>query len=55
MAAREDFGQRGYAVQYYDVKRDTAKLKEMLNHSSGQRKVPTIVEEGRVTIGFGGT
>jgi len=55
MAAREDFGHRGYSVQYYDVKRDAEKLKEMLNHSGGQRKVPTIVEGGRVTIGFGGT
>ena len=55
MAAREDFGQRGYSVHYYDVKKDSSKLKEMLSHSSGQRKVPTIVEDGRVTIGFGGT
>jgi glutaredoxin 3 len=42
-------------VHYYDVKKDTVKLKEMLGHSGGQRKVPTIVEEGQVTIGFGGT
>ena len=55
MAAREDFGQRGYSVRYYDVKRDAAKLKEMLSHSCGQRKVPTIVEDGTVMIGFGGT
>ncbi len=55
MAAREEFGQRGYAVQYYDVKTDAAKLKEMLGYSNGQRKVPTIVENGKVTIGFGGT
>ena len=55
MAAREDFGQRGTAVLYYDVKKDPARLKEMLGYSNGQRKVPTIVEDGKVTIGFGGT
>ena len=55
MAAREDYGQRGYSVHYYDVKRDADKLKEMLEHSNGERRVPTIVDEGRVTIGFGGT
>jgi len=27
----------------------------MLAHSKGERRVPTIVEGGRVTIGFGGT
>jgi len=27
----------------------------MLVHSKGARKVPVIVEDGRVTIGFGGT
>jgi glutaredoxin len=55
MAAREDFGQRGYAVQYFDVKKNADKLEEMLGYSSGQRRVPTIVENGKVTIGFGGT
>ena len=55
MAAREDYGQRGYAVEYFDVKKDAERLNEMLGHSSGQRKVPTILEDGRVTIGFGGT
>jgi len=27
----------------------------MLGHSGGQRQVPVIVEDGRVTVGFGGT
>jgi len=27
----------------------------MLRHSKGQREVPVIVENGRVTIGYGGT
>jgi glutaredoxin 3 len=42
-------------VQYFDVKRDGDRLKEMLDYSKGQRKVPTIVENGRVSVGFGGS
>jgi hypothetical protein len=30
-------------------------MDEMLGLSGGQRRVPVIVEAGRVTIGFGGT
>jgi glutaredoxin 3 len=30
-------------------------MEEMLQHSKGQRKVPVLVEDGRVTIGFGGS
>jgi len=27
----------------------------MLGHTQGQRRVPVIVEDGKVTIGYGGT
>jgi len=37
------------------VKKSAADLDEMLVRSKGARKVPVIVEDGRVTIGFGGT
>jgi glutaredoxin len=40
---------------YYDVKKEPEKLKEMLNHSNGQRKVPVIVEGEKVTVGYGGS
>ena len=30
-------------------------LEEMLKLSGGVRKVPVLVEEGRVTVGFGGS
>ncbi|MCL2458804.1 MAG: hypothetical protein FWF31_08180 [Desulfobulbus sp.] len=30
-------------------------MEEMLRHSQGQRKVPVIVTDGNVTIGFGGS
>jgi glutaredoxin 3 len=53
--AREDFAARGYAVDYRNVKKSAADLEEMLRYSEGRRAVPVIVEEGRVTVGFGGT
>jgi glutaredoxin len=30
-------------------------MQRMLEYSRGQRQVPVIVENGQVTIGFGGT
>ncbi len=38
-----------------NVKQDASRLQEMLKHSKGKREVPVIVENGKVTIGFGGT
>jgi glutaredoxin len=37
------------------VKKDTAKLQEMLKLCDGKRAVPVIVEGGKVTVGYGGT
>jgi glutaredoxin len=37
------------------VKKSAPQLDEMLVHTKGARKVPVIVEDGRVTIGYGGT
>jgi glutaredoxin 3 len=54
-AARSDYTKRGYAVQYFNAKAEPERLKELLAYSNGQRKVPVIVEDGQVTIGFGGT
>jgi glutaredoxin 3 len=42
-------------VEYVNVKRDPAGLEEMLRHSRGRRDVPVIVEDGTVTIGYGGS
>jgi hypothetical protein len=36
------------------VLRDRSEMELMLKYSGGDRTVPVIVEEGRVTIGFGG-
>lgn len=38
-----------------NVKRDAAGLARMLEHAGGQRRVPVIVRDGVVTIGYGGT
>lgn len=45
----------GWGAEYYDVKADSKRMEEMLRYSGGQRKVPVIVEDGKVTIGYDGT
>jgi glutaredoxin 3 len=37
------------------VKKTPADLEEMLRHTKGARRVPVMVEDGRVTVGYGGT
>ncbi len=37
------------------MKKDKAQLEAMLKLTPGRREVPAIVEDGKVTIGFGGT
>ncbi|RPI57611.1 MAG: glutaredoxin family protein [Chloroflexi bacterium] len=53
-AAKEDFRQRAVAYVEHDVLSDPAALARMLALNGGRRNVPTIVEGGRVTVGFGG-
>jgi hypothetical protein len=36
------------------VLRDRSELDLMLKYSGGEQAVPVIVEDGRVTVGFGG-
>jgi len=40
---------------YYDVKKDQGAMQKMLQLTGGTRKVPVIVENDNVKIGFGGT
>lgn len=54
-AARDDAAGRGVPFEYVNVKKDPAGLQRMLEVSGGRRQVPVIVENGNVTIGFGGT
>lgn len=37
-----------------DVLKDTARMADMLKHSKNERRVPVIVDQGKVTIGFDG-
>ena len=54
-AARDDYKRRGIPFEYVDVKKNAAALEQMLALSGGRRAVPVIVDEGTVTVGFGGT
>ena len=54
-AARRDFEKRGVAVEYFDVEEDAAAMREFLQLSRGDRRVPLIVDGGRVSQGFGGS
>jgi hypothetical protein len=42
-------------VDYRNVKKSAADLAQMLLHSRKRRDVPVIVDDGEVTIGYGGT
>jgi glutaredoxin len=53
-AAREEYERRRVPFEYLNVKKDKAALARMLEFSGGQRRVPVIVENGDVTIGFAG-
>jgi len=54
-AARDHYTSSGVAFEYVNVKKDQAQLERMLSYSGGRRSVPVIVEDGKVTVGFGGT
>lgn len=54
-AARQDYAARGFEVRYVDVKRDATGMRRFLELSGGDRRVPLVLEGGRVSIGFGGS
>jgi len=54
MAVKADLKFKGVAYTEYNVKADAQRLEEMLQLNGGQRKVPTIVDGERVTVGFAG-
>jgi len=54
-AARDHYVGLGVPFTYRNVKKDQAALAEMLLLTHGKREVPVIVENGAVTIGYGGT
>jgi hypothetical protein len=42
-------------VEYFNVKKDAAAMTRFLELSGGDRRVPLIVERGRISVGHGGT
>jgi len=42
-------------VEYRDVLNDPASLSEMLRLTGGRRDVPVVLEEGKATVGYGGS
>ena len=53
-AAREAYAKKDAEFDYVDVVSNPDKLDAMLKHSDGVRKVPVIVDAGKVIIGFDG-
>ena len=53
--ARAAYAKKGYEVEYVNVRKQTTRLKEMLELSGGRRAVPVIHEGDQITVGFGGT
>ena len=41
-------------MEYVNVTSDAGNLRAMLKHSKGVRKVPVIVADGEVTVGYQG-
>ncbi len=55
LAARDHYLGLATPCTYHNVKKNAAELERMLVLSGGRREVPLILEDGKVTIGFGGT
>ncbi len=53
-AAKRDLEKRGAEYEEFNAKADKAALKRMLELNGGLRRVPTIVEGEKVTVGFNG-
>lgn len=53
-AAKDDYQQQGVRFTEHNVKADSSALQKMLDLNGSRRQVPTIVEDGKVTVGFHG-
>ena len=54
-AARDHYLAEAIPFEYVNVRKSPPGLARMLELSGGRREVPVIVEDGKVTIGYGGT
>jgi glutaredoxin 3 len=52
--AKQYYGDKGIEFKEVSVPGNPAALEEMLKVNGGQRRVPTIVEDGKVEVGFNG-
>jgi hypothetical protein len=43
------------SFDYINVLEDEAGLERMMQLTNGRRKIPVIVQDGKITVGFGGT
>lgn len=53
-AAKANLQERGLQYAEHNVQADRAALREMLELNGNRRQVPTIVQDGQVTVGFHG-
>ena len=53
-AARDDLQQRRIRYTEHNVQADQAALRRMLELNGNRRQVPTLVEGGKVSVGFHG-
>ena len=54
-AARADFSRRKIPFEYINVLKDEDGLERMVKLTNGRRKIPVIVDSGKIMVGFGGT
>ncbi len=54
VAAKDDLQQRSISYTEHNVKADRAALRRMLESNGNRRRVPTIVQDGKVIVGFYG-
>ena len=52
---RDHYQSEDIPFHYVNVRKNEVELARMLELSGGVRQVPVIVEDGKVTIGYGGT
>ena len=53
-AAKDDLQRRGIGYTEHNVKADPSALRRMVDLNGGLRRVPTIVQDDEVTVGFNG-
>lgn len=53
-AAKDNLQQRSISYTEHNVSADRAALRRMLESNGNRRRVPTIVQDGKVTVGFHG-